>query len=193
LGADDWLLMLPFFFASPLAMELLKVVLRRRQARPAGDGLDALSGPTVSPVGGVDVMKTMKRVLVPIAETGNDRFALREVVRRFVGDSAMEMHLLIVQTPFPVEVARFISRRSRDDWYRERAVEALRPAREMLDRHSIPYATHTVVADRAHGIVEAARRLECDEIVMTTARKNSLTRLVESSVTDRCSSTHRCP
>ena len=32
LGVDDWLLMLPFFFASPLAMEVLKYVYRRRAA-----------------------------------------------------------------------------------------------------------------------------------------------------------------
>ncbi len=32
LGVDDWLLMLPFFFASPLAMELLKVYFRKRMA-----------------------------------------------------------------------------------------------------------------------------------------------------------------
>lgn len=30
LGLDDWLLMLPFFFASPIAMEVLKLHFRRR-------------------------------------------------------------------------------------------------------------------------------------------------------------------
>ncbi|MBL8359610.1 MAG: cation-translocating P-type ATPase [Rubrivivax sp.] len=34
LSADDWLLMLPFFFASPAAMELLKFAQRRGGARP---------------------------------------------------------------------------------------------------------------------------------------------------------------
>ncbi len=33
LSMDDWMLMLPFFFASPIAMELLKFVFRRQQAR----------------------------------------------------------------------------------------------------------------------------------------------------------------
>ena len=41
------------------------------------------------------------------------------------------------------------------------------------------------VGDRAKVITDTARRLHCDEIVMATARKNSLTRLVESSVTDK--------
>jgi Ca2+-transporting ATPase len=35
LSVGDWLFMTPFFFASPLAMELLKVLFRRRRARTA--------------------------------------------------------------------------------------------------------------------------------------------------------------
>jgi Ca2+-transporting ATPase len=30
LSLDDWMLMLPFFFASPIAMELVKLYFRRR-------------------------------------------------------------------------------------------------------------------------------------------------------------------
>jgi Ca2+-transporting ATPase len=33
LPAGDWLLMLPFVFASPVAMELVKICLRERQRR----------------------------------------------------------------------------------------------------------------------------------------------------------------
>jgi nucleotide-binding universal stress UspA family protein len=97
----------------------------------------------------------------------------------------MEVHLLNVQTPFSADIAHFSSRRSRHDYHREQAEKALGPAREMLDRFSIPYAVHTETGDRAKAITDAARRLRCDEIVMATARKNSLTRWVESSVTDR--------
>ena len=127
----------------------------------------------------------MLKILVPVAGTRNDRFAVQDVVRRFMQDSAMEVHLMNVQTPFPADIARFASRRSRHDFHREQAEKALAPAREMLDRHSIPYAVHVELGDRAKAITDAARRLRCDEIVMATARKNSLTRLVESSVTDR--------
>ena len=41
------------------------------------------------------------------------------------------------------------------------------------------------VGEQAERITEMARRLHCDEIVMGTARKNSLTRLLENSVTNR--------
>jgi nucleotide-binding universal stress UspA family protein len=56
--------------------------------------------------------------------------------------------------------------------------------REMLDKFAIPYATHTAVGDKAQCIADAARRFHCDLIMMGSARKNSLTRLVENSVSN---------
>jgi hypothetical protein len=38
---------------------------------------------------------------------------------------------------------------------------------------------------KAEVIAETAQRLGCDHIVMATARKNSLTRMLEASVTNR--------
>ena len=127
----------------------------------------------------------MQKVLIPVGGTRNDRFAAEAVIRQFVNNTAMEVHLLNVQIPFSAYVAQFSSRSSRRDYHRERAEAALAPVREMLDKFSIPYAVHMEVGNRAKVITDAARRLRCDEIVMATARKNSLTRLVESSVTDK--------
>ena len=106
----------------------------------------------------------MQKILLPVAGTANDRLAVQQVIKRFANDSAMEVHLLNVQPPFDSHVANFSSRRSRNEFHREQAEK---------------------VGDPATAIVAAARRLQCDEIVMATARKNSLTRLVEVSVTDR--------
>ena len=127
----------------------------------------------------------MQKILLPVAGTANDRLAVQQVIKRFANDSAMEVHLLNVQPAFDSHVANFSSRRSRNEFHRERAEKALAPVKDMLDRHSIPSAVHIEVGDPATAIVAAARRLQCDEIVMATARKNSLTRLVEVSVTDR--------
>ncbi|MET0917180.1 MAG: HAD-IC family P-type ATPase [Burkholderiales bacterium] len=128
---------------------------------------------------------TMQKVLIPVGGTRNDRFAVETVIKRFVNNTAMEVHLINVQIPFSAYVAQFSSRSNRQDYHRERAEAALAPAKEMLDKFSIPYAVHMEVGDRAQLITAAAKRLHCDGIVMATARKNSLTRLVESSVTDR--------
>ena len=127
----------------------------------------------------------MQKILIPVGGTRNDRFAVETVIKRFVNNTAMEVHLLNVQIPFSAYVAQFSSRSNRRDYHRERAEAALAPVKEMLDKFSIPYAVHMEVGDRARVITDVARRLNCDGIVMATARKNSLTRLVESSVTEK--------
>ena len=127
----------------------------------------------------------MMKILIPVGGTRNDRFAVQNVIKRFMNNTAMEVHLVNVQRPFSAHVAFFTSAKSRRDYHREQAELALAPVKEMLDKFSIPYVVHMEVGDRAKAITATARRLHCDEIVMATARKNSLTRLVESSVTEK--------
>ena len=127
----------------------------------------------------------MPPIRLPLGGTSNDRFAAQAVIKRFVNDSAMEVHLVNVQRPFSSYVAQFSNRANRMDYHREQAEKAFAPVKEMLDKFSIPYAIHMEIGDKAAKITDTARRLKCDEIVMATARKNSLTRFVESSVTDR--------
>ena len=159
------------------AIELTKAYLRATAGRAAA--------PPASPTQSVTGGKAMTRILIPVGGSSNDRFAAQAVIKRFVNDSAMEVHLVNVQRPFSSYVAQFTSRASRTDYHREQAEKALAPIKEMLDKFSVPYAVHEEIGDRATKITDAARRFKCDEIVMATARKNSLTRLVESSVTDR--------
>lgn len=127
----------------------------------------------------------MQRILVPIAGTPNDRFALQEVIKRFMNRTAIEVHLLNVQTPFNAKIASFTSRRSRQDQHREQGERVLAPAHELLNKFGVPVAVHFEVGEPASVIADSAKRLHCELIVMATARKNSFTRWVESSVTDR--------
>jgi Ca2+-transporting ATPase len=152
-------------------------------AQPAGIARQGASPASVSQQ--IAEGNAMLKILVPVGGTRNDRFAVQEIIKRFMNNTGMEVHLLNVQMPFSSDIARFSSRKNRLDYHREQAEKALAPAREMLDKHSIPYAVHMEVGDRPKAITDAARRLRCDEIVMATARKNSLTRWIESSVTDR--------
>ena len=62
---------------------------------------------------------------------------------------------------------------------------ALAPARKLLQSHGIPFSEHVRLGDRAMVIADEAKRLRCDHIVMSTARKNSLTRMLEASTTNR--------
>jgi len=128
---------------------------------------------------------TPLKVLIPVDDSPNCRFAVRHVITQFMSNAAMEVHLLNVQPPFSRYVAQFTSNRSRKDYHRDQAEKALGPIKQMLDGFSIPYSAHAEVGDKAKLIAGTANRLRCDRIVMSTARKNSLTRLVENSVTNQ--------
>jgi nucleotide-binding universal stress UspA family protein len=64
------------------------------------------------------------------------------------------------------------------------AEKALLPARKLLERFGVPFLAHVRVGNKASAIADEARRLRCDRIVMSTARKNSLTRMLEDSTTN---------
>jgi nucleotide-binding universal stress UspA family protein len=171
LTLDDWLMMLPFFLASAIAMELLKVYFRRRSAK--------------APQAVEDAGGNMLKVLIPVDGSRNCEFAAKRVVKEFMNNTAMEVHLLNVQPPFSSYIARFVSRKNLHEYHRDQAEKALRPIRRLLDGFGIPHAVHVELGDRAECITATARRLHCDRIVMSSARKNSLTRLVENSTTNR--------
>jgi Ca2+-transporting ATPase len=196
LTAGDWLFMLPFFFASPVAMELLKVYFRKR----AAGTLETAPTPAIdSPVAGFAQQQAglasnsrqfaggnaMLKILIPVDGSGNCQFAVKHVISQFMNNTAMEIHLLNVQPPFNRDITRFVSRKSLHDYHRDEAEKALGPIKQMLDSFRIPYSVHAEVGERAKTISDAARRLRCDHIVMSTARKNSLTRWVENSVTNK--------
>jgi nucleotide-binding universal stress UspA family protein len=125
------------------------------------------------------------RVLVPVGMSPNSEGAVRQAVRRFRNDSRLEIHLLNVQPAFGHYMSRFIVRSHARQFHREESEKALKPAVRILDGLGIPYAVHMKVGDGAKVIAETARRLHCDEIIMGTARTDSLTRLIESSITNR--------
>lgn len=126
----------------------------------------------------------MLRVLVPVNDSRDSRRAVQHVVREWTRSSTMEIHVLNVQPRFHRHVAQFISRQDLDAFYREQAEAALRPARRLLDEAGAPYTTHMKVGPKAQLIAETASQLGCDRIVMGRPRKNALTRMLESSVSN---------
>ena len=127
----------------------------------------------------------MLKVLVPVDGSPNSQHAVRHVINEVAKNREMEVHLLNVQAPFSSHIAQFASRKNRDSFHRDEAENELRPVRRMLDGTGVPYTAHIEVGRKAEVIAETARRLRCDHIVMSTARKNSLTRMLEASVTNR--------
>jgi YjbE family integral membrane protein len=129
--------------------------------------------------------KAMLRVLVPVDGSRNSLHAVQHVINEYQRDHELEVHLLNVQRPFSRHVARYVARQDRASFHREQAEKALVEARRLLDEAQVPYQTHFEVGDRARVISEVAQRLGCHHIVLGTARKSSLTRMLEDSVTNR--------
>ena len=127
----------------------------------------------------------MLKILIPVDGSRNSLHAVRHVIHEFKKNAALEIHLLNVQAPLSNYIARFVGRVDRDAFRRDQAELALLPARQMLTRFAVPYEAHVKLGAKASVIADMARRLGCDHIVMSTARKNSLTRMIENSTTNQ--------
>ena len=155
----------------------------RIHARLAQFARERLNGQTaVAPTEGGD---TMVRVLIPVDGSRNAQQAVRHVVKDYMKNNELEIHLLNVQPPFSRHVASFVRKRDRDAYHREQAEQALSDARALLAQYQVPFHTHVAIGERAPIITDTARRLNCHHIVIGTARKNSLTRMLQDSVTNR--------
>jgi YjbE family integral membrane protein len=125
-----------------------------------------------------------RRILIPVDGSRNALHAVRQVLRRASAEP-LDVHLLNVQPPFSRHVAQFAARGAREAWHRAQAEKAIAPARALLARHGVPCSAHWQVGDRVAMIVAEAQRLGCERIVIATARRNSLTRVFDLSVTER--------
>ena len=127
----------------------------------------------------------MLKVLVPVDGSPNALNAVRHAIAEYRRQHALELHLLNVQPRLSMHAARFLGRRQREQWHRDQAQAALASARTELQRAGVPFHTHWALGDRAAEICRFATTLAAHHIVMGTARKNSITRMLEDSVTNR--------
>jgi YjbE family integral membrane protein len=125
------------------------------------------------------------KVLVPIDGSRRSLEALHLLARRCSPHAMPEVHLLNVQHPLSRHIASFLGRGGVAAWQQQQGEKALKKACELLARLGLSYARHVRVGARAQTIADTARELGCQRIVMASARRNSLTRLLDDSVTQR--------
>jgi len=132
-------------------------------------------------------------ILVPVDGSRNALGAVRHAIAEQRRDPALELHLLNVQPRLSRHAARFVARADRERWLHDRADAAMAGAVALLTDAGVAHHTHRAIGMRAEEICRAARRLGVARIVMGTARKNSLTRMIEDSVTHRVLETTPVP
>jgi nucleotide-binding universal stress UspA family protein len=133
----------------------------------------------------------MATILLPCDGSPSALLAVRHAVDAYRRGDTQRVHLLNVQPPFSAYVARHVDRELREDFHRERADHALAEARRLLTDANVPHAVHCEVGETVRCIVESARRLRCDRVVIGTTRRSALVRAVDRSVTNQL--LERCP
>ena len=135
----------------------------------------------------------MLKVLIPIDGSANALRAVRHAITEYQRHHELELHLLNVQPRVSRHIGRFVSRDDREGWQRDRSDAALADAEALLADAGVPHQRHWAIGERAAEICRAAERLGVHHIVMGTARKNSITRMLEDSTTHRVLETTPVP
>lgn len=125
----------------------------------------------------------MNKVLLPVDGSDNSLHAVRKFVQDFYSNPNQEIVLLNVQPIFNRHIGQFVSSSALQKFRTDQAESATRAAQELLKRSNIRFHMVMGVGPRAQVITDTAQQYHCSKILLATARKNSLTRLVENSVT----------
>lgn len=129
----------------------------------------------------------MKTILVPVDGSDSSlravKWAMQEVREH---NNAPELHLLAVQAPIVSgNVTRFFSAEALQDYYNDEGLNALRPARALLDDSGVPYTHHVAVGAIAPTIADYAKDKNCNQIAMGTRGLGSVSGMVLGSVTTK--------
>ena len=127
----------------------------------------------------------MLKVLIPVDGSENSLGAVRHIINRYNEKKDVEVHLLHVPPRLPKDITRFVSKGDLDSYHNDEAEKNLKPARDLLTQFDVSFQTHVGQGDKADVIHQMAKDLGVGEIVIGTGRKNSFTRLIEGSLTNR--------
>jgi len=95
----------------------------------------------------------------------------------------VELHVLNVQPPVTFgSIKRHVSPETLNAYYQEEGVQALGPARTLLDAAAVAHADHVAVGPVAESIVQYAREHDCRQIVMGARGLGTVSGLLLGSV-----------
>jgi nucleotide-binding universal stress UspA family protein len=125
----------------------------------------------------------MQTILVPVDGSQYSNRAVEALIAIVKKQGAMDIHLLNVQTRiFPAEALVYIDTAAMDTYFYEQGSKALEPAEKLLKDAGIAFKSHRAVGPVAETIVEKARELGADGILMGTHGMGRLAGLLLGSV-----------
>jgi nucleotide-binding universal stress UspA family protein len=128
----------------------------------------------------------MLKVLVPVDGSDSSQHAVSKVIELSNRFPPMEIHLLNVQPRIlSGAVVMFAGQDAIEKYHREESENALKPARDLLEKAKVHYSVHARVGNIAATIVLTAHELGCEMIVMGTRGMSPIKNLVVGSVANR--------
>ena len=125
----------------------------------------------------------MNKILIPVDDSSNSIMALKHAVNVYGKDRQTHFHICNVQPRIYRHIGRFISKQTINEWQAERAKNAAKLAADFLERAGVNFSFTYVAGDKGDALRDEAQRLDCNRIVIGTAKKNTLSRLFENSTT----------
>jgi nucleotide-binding universal stress UspA family protein len=104
-----------------------------------------------------------------------------------------EFLVLNVQPQIPTRAARAVGREIVQDFYRNNAEAVLSPVSKFLERHNATYKTKSVVGHAAEEIINVAKSIKADIIVMGSHGHGTFGSLLLGSVAQKVLSSSHVP
>ncbi|MCC7548683.1 MAG: universal stress protein [Burkholderiales bacterium] len=128
----------------------------------------------------------MQKVLVPVDGSVRAEAAVKEAIRLAKVGAVREVHVLNVQANIFSEPSMvYLEPEKMDTYYYQQSDKALAGAADLLRQAGVSFTVHRAVGPVAEIIVERARQLECDAIVMSTRGHGKVVGMLLGSVSNK--------
>ena len=125
----------------------------------------------------------MRRILIPVDGSDRSLQAVRCAARQALTGDSVEIHLLNVQPRiFPEDALVSLPAEKLDTYYYQQSGKALQPAEEVLHAAGLSCFVHRAFGSIAQTIVEKARELDCEAIVMSSCGHGRIAGMLLGSV-----------
>lgn len=128
----------------------------------------------------------MFRLLIAVDGSDSSDRAVSHLLKKLAWyKEPVEVHLLNVQPPLPLNVGRSVPADQLHAYHRENAEAALASARTLLDGAGVKYVVHIGVGDPPRVITHYAKEKGVDQIVMGARGLGTVASMVMGSVTTK--------